>query len=153
MSVDVSRRARKLTQIKQKGERKMDRPNVIGFYMEEPDYKMTAQKSGILKLFIGVEELNLAAIVSEYNEEGCMSEVGHDAIIRLLAEYDIDGIVVVTADDISEDPDEVREFLDMLSARGLEVVSIHKDLPEREDGKPVTPKRTGHCTVTVFDIE
>ena len=130
----------------------MSRPNVIGFYMEDKDFKMTAQKSGILKLFIGVEELNLVAIVSEFNEEGCMSEVGLDAIVRLLGEYDIDGVVVVTADDIAKDSDEVLEFLDLISARGLEVVSIHEDLPEREDGKAVTPKRTGHCTVTVFDI-
>lgn len=131
----------------------MDRPNVIGFYMEELDYRMTAQKSGILKLFIGVEELNLAAIVSEYNEEGCMSEAGIDAIVRLIAEYDMDGIVVVTADDIAKNPNEVLEFLDMVSARGLEVVSILDDLPEREDGKPVVPKRTRHCTVTVFSDE
>lgn len=131
----------------------MVRPNVIGFFMEEMDYKMTAQKSGILKLFIGVEELNLVALVSEYNEDGCMSEVGLDAIIRLLGDHDIDGIVVVTADDIAKEPDEVFEFLDMISGRGLEVVSIHDDLPERENGKSIAPKRTGHCTVTVFDIE
>ena len=131
----------------------MCKPNVIGFFMEENDFRMTSQKSGILKLFVGVEELNLAAIVSEYNEEGCMSEIGRDAIIRLLGEYDIDGFVVVTSDDIADDPDDVLEFLDLLSARGIEVVSVHEDLPDREDGKPVTPKRTGHCTVTVYDIE
>ena len=105
----------------------------------------------LLKLFLGVEELSLKAMVSECNEESCMSPAGSKAIIELIDTYDIDGMIVVTAKDISSDPEEVIRFVNYLSEQGVVIASIYNDLPNQDDYSAKDSECTKYCTVTIFE--
>lgn len=129
----------------------MNRPEVIGYCIEHSDAKKNEEKEMLLKLFLGVQELSLKAMVSEYNEEGCMSQAGRKAIIELIDAFDIDGVIVVTAKDISSEPEEVIRFVNYLSEQGVEIASIHNDLPNPDDYSTQDSASTKYCTVTIFE--
>lgn len=76
---------------KNEGENGMCRPEVIGYCIEHLDAKKNEEKEMLLKLFLGVQELSLKAMVSECNEENCMSPAGRKAIMELIDTFDIDG--------------------------------------------------------------
>ena len=151
MSIDVSEMSAQIYSNKFKGAKSMSRPEVIGYCIEHSDVKKNEEKEILLKLFLGVQELSLKAMVSEYNEEGCMSQVGANAIIELVDMYDIDGVVVVTAKDISSEPEDVIRFVNYLSEQGVEVASIYNDLPNPDDYNSKETMRTKYCTVTIFE--
>ena len=65
--------------------------------------------------------------------------------------YDIDGVVVVTAKDISSEPEDVIRFVNYLSEQGVEVASIYNDLPNPDDYNSKETMRTKYCTVTIFE--
>lgn len=129
----------------------MNRPEVIGYCIEHLDAKKNEEKEMLMKLFLGVQELSLKAMVSEYNEEGCMSPAGRRAIIELIDAFDIDGVIVVTAKDISSEPEEVIRFVNYLLEHGVEIASIHNDLPNPDDYSTQDSANTKYCTVTIFE--
>lgn len=151
MSIDVSEMSAQIYSNKFKGAKSMSRPDVIGYCIEHSDVKKNEEKEMLLKLFLGVQELSLKAMVSEYNEEGCMSRAGRKAIIELIDMYDIDGVIVVTAKDISSDPEEIIRFVNYLSEQGVEIASIHNDLPNPDDYTSKDSVNTKYCTVTIFE--
>ncbi len=73
------------------------------------------------------------------------------AILNILEECDIDGIIVVTADDLSSNPKKVLELMDAFSSKGVEVISIYDDLPDEKEYHPIKICRPRHCTVTIFE--
>lgn len=129
----------------------MNRPEVIGYCIEHLEAKKNEEKEMLLKLFLGVQELSLKAMVSEYNEEGYMSPAGRKAIIELIDAFDIDGVIVVTAKDISSEPEEVIRFVNYLSEQGVEIASIHNDLPNPDDYSTKDSASIKYCTVTIFE--
>ena len=151
MSIDVSEMSAQINSNKFKGENGMSRPEVIGYCIEHLDAKKNEEKEMLLKLFLGVQELSLKAMVSECNEENCMSPAGRKAIIELIDAFDIDGVIVVTAKDISSEPEEVIRFVNYLSEQGVEIASIHNDLPNPDDYSAKDSESIKYCTVTIFE--
>lgn len=121
---------------------------VLFYIAELQSEKETKQKEEKLFLWAYVNEVKVVGVVSELNSKNNLGAPGWGAIEGVLANCEVDAIVVESANDFSKLDAEVCAYVKDYREKGYEVISVAGDLPECDTCS--AKKRENHCTVKLF---
>ncbi len=121
---------------------------VLFYIAELQSEEATKEKEEKLFLWAYVNEVKVVGVVSELNSEQNLGAQGWGAIEGVLANCDLDAIVIAEASDFSKLDGEVCAYVKDYREKGYEVISVAGDLPECSTCS--AKKRKNHCTVKLF---
>ena len=130
----------------------------ILFYMAElQSVEETKAKEDVLLMWSQVNEVDVVGAVSELNGSNTLGESGQGAMLQILSDYEVDAVVVASADDLASRKRDVCSRVRMIREIGVDVISVADDLPtceecmaELECESKEAHRRAYHCTVKIF---
>lgn len=128
------------------------------FYMAElQSVEETKAKEDVLLMWSQVNEVDVVGAVSELNGSNTLGESGQGAILQVLSDYEVDAVVVASADDLASRKRDVCARVRTIREIGVDVISVADDLPtcaecmaEMECESKEAHRRAYHCTVKIF---
>lgn len=130
---------------------------VLLYVAELQSVEETKAKEEVLSLWAQVNEAHVMGAVYELNEANILGTSGKGAIVDILKMYDVDAVVVASANDFSKYKPQVCAYVKEIREMGADVISVSGDLPNCMDcmtemmcnGKEAR-RRAYHCTVKIF---
>lgn len=128
------------------------------FYLAElQSVEETRAKEEVFSLWSQVNEVEVVGVVSELNASNTLGEAGKGSILDILKMYDVDAVVVVKAEDLSNYRPQICAYVKEIRDMGVDVISVAEDLPKCTDcvteilcnGREAR-RRAYHCTVKIF---
>lgn len=130
---------------------------VLIYVAELQSLDETKAKEDVLLMWAQVNEVEIVGVVSELNGANSLGESGQGAIIEILTQYEVDAVVVASANDLASRKKDACACVRTIREIGVDVISIANDLPtcaecmaEMECESKEAHRRAYHCTVKIF---